>query len=244
MRGGCEDHNDWIIVSDHRPIWIDIHLPLGRTVDKLIKPYDLQTLKGLDRTNEKQVAHFRKIIENKAARLSSDLANVDLLEEISRISVEACSRVTQRPKTFYNSNKFKDGWSPMLVAKLAALNAITTIRQHVTGAHRRRLWWRVDDIEVGIKRVTMEWEQKLRQIQFDTKEQHEEAHLMGKGPTHWRLIEKKYYPRLADWLRETELLIKKKMHGRQRSLERMQMLNASAERERAVAEGKIGRASH
>ena len=32
------------------------------------------------------------------------------------------------------------------------------------------------------------------------------------------------------------------MHGRQRSLERTQMLNASAEREKAVAAGKIGKA--
>jgi len=29
VRGGCEDHNEWVVVSDHRPIWIDVHLPLG-----------------------------------------------------------------------------------------------------------------------------------------------------------------------------------------------------------------------
>jgi exonuclease III len=242
VRGGCEDHNDWIIVSDHRPIWIDINLPLGRTADKLIQPYDLQPLSGLDRTNIKQVARYQKLIENKISRLPSSIPCEELIQEISHISVDACNRVTRRPKTFYNCTKFKDGWSPLLVAKLAALNAITTMRQHITGAHRRKLWWRVEDIEMGIKRITMEWENKVRQLQFDTQQQHEEAHLMGKGPVHWRLIEKKFYPRLAEWLRETELQIKKKMHGRQRSLERLQMQNASAERERAVSAGKIGKA--
>jgi len=66
--------------------------------------------------------------------------------------------------------------------------------------------------------VTLEWEYKIQALQFDTKEQHEEAHMMGKGPAHWRLIEKLQYPLLANQLRETELLHKKKMHGRQRSL--------------------------
>jgi len=64
--------------------------------------------------------------------------------------------------------------------------------------------------------------------------------MMGKGPAHSRLIEKRQYPLLANQLRDTELLLKKKMHGRQRSLERTQMQNASAEREKAVSSGKIG----
>ena len=117
------------------------------------------------------------------------------------------------------------------------------MRQHITGAHRRKQWWTSDLIDVGIKRVTMEWEQKLRALQFDTKEQHEEAYLMGKGPpAHWRFTEKRHCPLLAQWLRDTEIQLKKKMHGRQRRLERLQMQNASAEREKAVASGKIGKA--
>ena len=66
--------------------------------------------------------------------------------------------------------------------------------------------------------------------------------MMGKGPVFWRLVERKQYPLLANWLRYEELQLKKKMHGRQRSLDRLQMNNASAEREKAVRAGKIGKA--
>jgi len=135
--------------------------------------------------------HYQKAVETKVQKLSPTLSPADLIEAIASISVSVCTKVTQRPKIFYNSTKFKDGWGPTLVAKLAALHAITTMRQHITGAHRRKQWWNADDIEIGIKRVTMEWEQKLRALQFDSKEQHEEAHMMGNGPVHWRLIEKK-----------------------------------------------------
>ena len=242
MRGGCEDHNEWVVVSDHRPIWIDVHLPLGLSKTKLITPYDIQPLPILDRTNSRQVEHYQRVVEKKVLHISETLSPADVIEAIANISVSACTKTTQRPKTFYNSSKFKDGWSPTLVAKLAALTAVTTMRQHITGAHRRKQWWKADDIETGIKRVTLEWEYKLQALQFDTKEQHEEAHMMGKGPAHWKLIEKRLYPLLASQLRDTDLLLKKKMHGRQRSLERTQMKNASAEREKAVATGKIGKA--
>ena len=196
----------------------------------------------MDRTSSKQVDHFQRVVAKKVQKLPSTLSPAEAIEAIAQISVEACTKATQKPKTFYNCSKFKDGWSPTLVAKLAALNAITTMRQHITGAHRRKPWWKAEDIETGIRRVTQEWEYKLLALQFDTKEQHEEAQLMGKGPSHWRLVEKRQYPLLASQLRDTELLLKKKMHGRQRSLERTQMQNASAEREKAVTAGKIGKA--
>jgi exonuclease III len=241
-RGGYEDHNDWTTISDHRPLWVDIHLPLGGTTAPLILPYDLLPLPCIDRTNSKQVEYYQRLVNNKVQLLPATLRPDEVIEAISTISVQACTRASSRPKTFYNSSKFKDGWSPILVAKLAALTAIITMRQHITGAHRRSLWWKVDDIEVGIRRVTIEWEQKIKQLQFDTKELHEEAQLMGRGPTFWRLVEHKQYPLLANWLRIEEINIKKKMHGRQRSLDRQQMLNASAEREKAVKAGKIGKA--
>jgi len=188
------------------------------------------------------VEHYQRVVAKKVMTLPTSLSPADAIDAIANILVAACTKATQKPKTFYNSSKFKDGWSPTLVAKLAALTAITTMMQHITGAHRRKLWWKVEDIEVGIRRVTLEWEHKLQALQFDTKEQHEEAQMMGKGPAYWRLIEKRQYPLLPSQLRDTELLLKKKMHGRQRSLERTQMQNASAEREKAVAAGKIGKA--
>jgi len=73
--------------------------------------------------------------------LPPSLSPADQIEATASISVSACTKATQRQKTFYNSSKFKKGWSPKLVAKLAALNAITTMRQHITGAHRRKQWF-------------------------------------------------------------------------------------------------------
>jgi len=170
VRGGCEDHNEWVVVSDHRPIWIDVHLPLGLSKTKLIVPYAIQPLAVIDRTNIKQVEHFQRVVEKKVHNIPAALSPADVIEEIANISVSACTKTTKRSKTFYNSSKFKDRWSPTLVAKLAALTAVTTMRQHITGAHRRKHWWKSDDIETGIRRVTLEWEHKLHALKFDTKE--------------------------------------------------------------------------
>ena len=145
-------------------------------------------------------------------------------------------------KTFYNSTRFKDGWSPMLVAKLAALTAIIEMRQHITGESKRKLWRNNDSIEQGIMRTTKVWENKIRRLQLGDREEHEEAQGMGHGPSFWRLLSKSEYHRLPTLLREMEKTLLKKLHGRQRHEDRLQMKNASAEREKAVTKGKIGRA--
>jgi len=176
-----------------------------------------------DRTKIKQVEHYQKAVENKVLKLSPSLPLADLIEEIANISVSACTKATQRPKAFYNISKFKDGWRPILVAKLAALTAITTMRQYIPGAHRREQWWNMEDISMVIRRVTIEWEHKLHALQFDSNEQYKEAHMMGKEPAHWRLIEMRQHPLLANLLRKAELQLMKKIHGRQQSLERTQI---------------------
>ena len=87
----------------------------------------------------------------------------EFIAAIAEISVKVC-KYRRKPKaTFCNSTRFEDGWSPMFVAKLAALNAITTMRQHITGSCHRALWWRADDIDMGINEVTREWDNKLRE---------------------------------------------------------------------------------
>jgi len=102
----------------------------------------------------------------------------------------------QKPKTFYNSLKFKDGWSPTLVAEFAALTAVATMRQHITGAHRRKQWWKEDEIKTGIRRVTLKWGYKLQALHFDTKEQDAEAHM--------RLIERRQSQLLANQLKDID----------------------------------------
>jgi len=63
---------------------------------------------------------------------------------------------------------------------------------------------------------------------------------MGNGPHYWRLQERAAYGQLANKLRNMVKMLKMKSHGRQRSHDRIQMQNASAQREEAVAAGKIG----
>ena len=242
ISGGTETHNDWITISDHRPLWADLHLPLGGTAATLIRPYDLLPLPTLDRTNTRMVSRYREKMEKKILRLPDTLSPEKLMEAISDISVKSCPTPGKKTESYYNSTRFKDGWSPMLVVELAALTAITTMRQHITGESRRALWWKADDIDKGIHIITREWEQKLQQLRFDNKEQHEEAHSMSNRPSFWRLVEHKNYPLLAQQLRHMEKQLKKKMHGRQRSHDRLQMQNASADREKVVAAGKIGKA--
>ena len=116
LQGGSEVHNDWIMVSDHRPLWAEIHLPLGGTDATLFRPYEIQSLPRLDRTDLKQVDTFKKIVEKKVNRLADTLSPEELIEEIAKISVDVCTHKGNRKATFYNSTRYKDGWSPMIVA--------------------------------------------------------------------------------------------------------------------------------
>ena len=90
------------------------------------------------------------------------------MEAISEISVKVCTYRGNRKATFYNSTRFKDGLSPMLVAKLAALTAITTMRQHITKDRHRKLWVTADDIEKGIWEITKQWEKRLWGLHWET----------------------------------------------------------------------------
>jgi len=116
------------------------------------------------------------------------------------------------------------------------------ISQHITEERSRALWWSADDIDRGIQNVTREWENKLKQLRWDYKDEYEEAHNMGNGPSYWRLIERKNYLILAQQLRNVGKQVKKKMNGRQRSHDRQQLQDAFAAREKAVAAGKISKA--
>ena len=241
-RGGTEGSNEWIMISDHRPLWADVVLPLGGISPNLFLPRNLAPLRTLDREKVKMVESYRKNLSQKMSRLPKGLTPEELIGRIATLSVQSTPRPSKSNASFYNSSRFKDGWSPMLVAKLAALTAITEMRQHITGESKRHRWSHPDVIEKGIECVTKIWEDKLKKLTWDDKTAHEEAHGMGKGPTHWRLVKRSEYHHLPRWLREMEKDIKKKMHGRQRSEDRKNMKNASADREKAVAAGKVGRA--
>ena len=241
-RGGTEGGNEWIMISDHRPLWADIILPLGGVSPNLFLPQRLDPLRILDRTKTKSVEIFKEKIIKKINKLPTGLTPEDIMGKIATISVQSTPKPGKPNTSFYNSTRFKDGWSPMLVAKLAALTAITEMRQHITGEGKRHRWSHPDIIEKGIENITRTWESKLKKLTWDDKAAHEEAHSMAKGPTYWRLINRNEYHHLPTWLREMEKDTKSKMHGRQRSEDRRKMKNASADREKAVAAGKVGKA--
>jgi hypothetical protein len=86
------------------------------------------------------VEKYRKLVTAKVHRLPATLSPSDRLEQIAKISVDACPKPGDKPLSFYNSTKLRDGWSPLYIAHLTALSSIAEMRQHLTGASKRRLW--------------------------------------------------------------------------------------------------------
>jgi exonuclease III len=242
VQGGTESNSEWIPVSDHRPIWVNIHLPKGGTSPATQYPTNFLPLRKLNRKNLKTVEKYRAIMLKKTATLSNDLSAEETLKALMKHSVNACPKPGKSTPTFYNCSRFKDGWSPMLVAKLTALTSIVKIRQHVTGENKKALWRSKAAISTGIYAVTSDWEKKLRTLSWSDGMSREKAFSTGLGPTHWRLFPEMDYYKLPNLLREQERQVKKQLHGRQRREDRLSMKNASAAREKSVASGKIAQA--
>ena len=188
------------------------------------------------------VQKYKEKLNSKLRQLPDNLSPEEILQKLVQHSVQACPRPDAKRPTFYNCSRFKDGWSPMLVAKLAALSSIVHMRQHINGDNKRALWKSKEAISNGIAHATALWEQKLKKLTWDDVKSREHAYAMGLGPSHWRLIQTTEYHKLSGWLSEQELKIKRQLHGRQRSEDRRAMKNASAEREKSVASGKVARA--
>ena len=92
LMGGSESHNDWFTVSDHRPLWIDIHLPNGGT-DPVSDSSVTNTLpRILRRDNKRAVDRYKKTVSDKVARLLTSLSPGVKLAQLARISVEACPK--------------------------------------------------------------------------------------------------------------------------------------------------------
>ena len=91
------------------------------------------------------------------------------------------------------------------------------MRQHLTGASKRKLWKTPADIERGLFGVATRWEEQLKALTWPTPEDGEIAALLGRGPTHWRLLDRKDNGTLVPQLQPLEKELKKKMHGRKRS---------------------------
>ena len=175
---------------------------------------------------------------DKVARLSPTLSPSDKLAQIARISVEACPKPGEKNPSFFNSTKFRDGWSPLYIAHLIALSSIAEMRQHISGESKRRLWKNPDEIELGIATVTTNWEDQLKALTWPTPEDETMAFGLGGGPAYWKSLGLLDYYHLPVILRTLEKSLKKQMHGRRRSEWRHSTTSQSAARERARQRGK------
>ena len=100
LRCGVAEHTDWIVISDHRLIWADIHFPTGGTDAQLIPTYDLPSLPQLDRKSVKKVEFFQRMVEKKVNRLSTELTAEETIEKIADITVNLCRKTQKRQLTF------------------------------------------------------------------------------------------------------------------------------------------------
>ena len=238
IRGGSESHNDWISVSDHRPLWLDVHLPKGGTAPLPPSQDAPPPPRTLHRENKKVTERYRKIVKTKVARLPDTLSPSDRLARIAKISVDACPQPGDKTPSFYNSAKFRDGWSPLYIAHLTALSSISEMRQHLSGASKRRLWKHPEERREGILRVTTEWDTQLSKLTWPSVEDKTTAFGLGRGPKYWRTIELLDCDFLTRELMQLEKLLKKQMHGRKRSEWRHAINSQSAAREKARQQGK------
>jgi len=110
------------------------------------------------------LVNYRAKVERRVLKLpTTDLDPADKLSAIEDISANCCP--TAKPhSTFYNRTRYRGGWSPQLLAGLAALTVVARMRQHATGENKRRRWLTPMDFAKGIKEIADEWEMKLNKI--------------------------------------------------------------------------------
>ena len=238
IRGGTESHSDWICISDHRPLWIDIHLPRGGTDPPPPSRAPPPPPRILPRHKIRVVERYKNTVRKKVSRLPDTLSPSERLEKIAQISVQACPQPGDNPPSFYNSSKFRDGWSPLYIAHLAALSSIVDMRQHFSGASKRRRWRHEDETKAGILRITNTWEEQLEKLTWPTDEDKRTAYSLGHGPYYWRTLDTFDNTSLLRDLMVLEKTLKKQMHGRNRSEWRHAINSQSAARELARQQGK------
>jgi len=98
------------------------------------------------------LANYQAKVERKDLQLPLDLDPGEKLAAIAEISVGSCPKAKTKT-SFYNSTRYRGGWSPQLLAELAALTAVAEMRQHSTGENKRRRWLTQMDIAPAIKEI-------------------------------------------------------------------------------------------
>ena len=124
VEGGSESSESWILISDHRPIWAEIHIP-GVQFDhrEPKQPYRPLSLRSPPTGNTTQKVNYQKKVEEQILKLPTNLKAAEKLYAIADISVQCCPK-PKKHKSFYNSTRIRGGWSIHLLAGLSALTAV------------------------------------------------------------------------------------------------------------------------
>ena len=240
-------HEDslWFGTTDHRPVIAAFQLPHGRPEGHptlpMIYPKDLNL--GDDDEIERYVVELRSrwvALELPTADATPDEVSAILLN-MSHILYSSTEAVVgkARPQTA----TYKDGWSPQLLAYKAHLTALTEIRRHLLGEKHRHKW-EAAHIASGIRQQIDRWVSTVTGLHWqDLKEMHQFLDVFpDHGPAFWRTTSTDNPNDLAEICSRDCARILTKLHGRQRSEMRSSISAATAQRERLLQEGKIGRA--
>lgn len=147
---------------------------------------------------------FKEKVDRRLLQLPPD-QDPSRLTSIAETSVRCCPKGTNS-KTFYISTRYRGGWSPQVLADLAALSVIAQMRRHSAGENRRLRWLTSMNIATVIKVLAEEREKKLRKIPWENSAEHIHAFEWCQGPHHWKLLSFVEYGQHTAKLRDPVLL--------------------------------------
>ena len=238
------DDSMWFGITDHRPVQaafkLDGGAPDSTPTRAVVYPVDLEL------KDKAQLEEFRATLTEmwqSVPQPTADATMVELsglLRRMSETLYAAAETAVGKPRKF--PPKFKDGWSPTYIAMKAQLTALTEIRRHLLGEHRRPKW-DATYIAAGITREVNKWLECTATLRCETAAEREALlnFIPDHGPVYWKTVEVGNIPTLTDTCSKDMSKLLTMMHGRQRSEHRSKISASVAARERLLQEGKLGK---
>jgi len=242
LSSGCY----WFGVSDHRPITVALASPLfDGGPGPLAPPLMASTLRRRDLvlSDKEAVTRFQDNLRQAYSPLPDPHATSSydagtLLQDLSQKSLAA---LHPKPGSQILKLKYRDGWSPCLVALDSHSRAISRIVYHLKGVGKGK-WWSSDaEQHAGVHHHVTHWEKKVYGLKWTDGKIPTDA-WVGSTPSDWRLAASD--PPLALLQRgEKDLrLIHRALQGRKRREKRMMISYRIRMREYERLRGKLKRA--